>query len=261
MYRLTETFLVLCAGLGRIPAILLALLAGIFIAYALIVPVVRYQWEHKKKIFFMQVQHDNEILKVRLETQEQTFQNISAEVHDNIGQQLSLAHFHSERITEAGTDASHITLILRNAIADLRDLSHSLSSENIAELGLPALIKKDLVQLNKGNRIATEYIEQGAPLSLTIDDATLLYRVFQEAIQNVLKHANATKLKVFFIHEAHELKIIVEDNGSGFKQEHGSGYGIENIRLRLKLLRGGLSIDSNEQGSRLLIKIPLNNDS
>lgn len=213
--------------------------------------------KHRKNLRLLRSTQEMEILKARIETQEQTFCNISADLHDNIGQRLSLAYFLTTSLTDRGIDTGDIASILRKAIADLRDLSHSLSTNIIAAEGLEAAIKREIGLLNKGNRIKAEFFEPGERVQIDTDKATILYRVFQEAIQNVMKHANAQVVKTAISAELEGLHMTIADDGIGMEPGTVERNGFKNMRARLNLINGNLSIENSPVGTTLFIKIPL----
>ncbi len=246
-----------------LPGVMITVLVFLFCVPTTIWVLLRSfqrKWLTKKQLFLLQVQHDNDMLRARVETQEETFRHISAEVHDNIGQQLSLAHFHAERLEEQAAEPGQITSIIRRAIADLRDLSHSLSAEVISDEGLPAAIRKDISKLNRGGNLHAEFIMIAGDIHLPKDTAIILYRVFQEAIQNMLKHSKADKLKVFMNRENGELQLGIVDNGKGIPANTPDGNGFKNMKARLKLLGGNFSVETHEHGTSLMISTPYSHE-
>ena len=213
--------------------------------------------KHKKNLRLLRSAQEMEILKARIETQEQTFLNISADLHDNIGQKLSLAYFLATRLADSGIDTGDIPVLLRKAISDMRHLSHSLSGDTIAAEGLQAAIKHEIDLLNKGNLVRAEFFPGSDEVHIHNDKATLLYRVFQEAIQNALKHAKAAIIKTVLGRENNELHMTISDNGAGFAPGAVEGQGLRNMRSRLKLINGTLDIENGPVGTTLFIKIPL----
>lgn len=239
---------------NRAAIILICSLPFLILLIFLLVRSVRKQ---KKRLSLLRTTREMEILKARIETQEQTLLNISADLHDNIGQKLSLVYFLSTRLADSGIETGDIPSLLRKAIADLRDLSHSLSGDTIRVEGLQAAIRHEINLLNKGNLLRAEFFPEGDEVEIQTDKATLLYRVFQEAIQNVLKHAKAAVVKIFLSREDNELHMKIADNGIGFDPAAAEGHGLRNMRSRLKLIHGTLDIEKTTVGTTLFIKIPL----
>lgn len=245
-YRLTKLsiFLFLCIPVAIIVNIILK----------------RKLRQNNKKLSRIQLQHQNELLRARVETQEQTFRNMSADIHDNIGQQLSNAAFITDGLSDQEPRRDELASIIRKGIRDMRDLSHSLSAKVIADEGLASAIKREFDLLNKGNRIRAQFFQLAEPAELDTETATLLYRVFQEAIQNVMKHAKASIVRAFLCKENDELHMTITDDGTGFSPDAVEGLGLTNMRARLKLINGSLEIENTPGCTTLLIKIPLKNE-
>ena len=241
--------------LTKLSMVLFAAMPFLFL-FALI--LLRRVWLQKKNLQLLRMVHENEVLKARVGTQEQTFRNISNDIHNNIGQRLTLINRLTERIKDRGIDTSDITVMLRDVMADLRHLSHSLGTDILERLGLAAAIQHDINFLNKDNTIKAEFYHPQNNLPVDIDTAILLYRVFQEVIQNVLKHAKADKVSTMIALSDDRLCMTIADDGSGFAPDAAEGHGLSNMRARLKLINGSLRIDKEPGGTALYIIIPLN---
>ena len=150
--------------------------------YLLILQLHRRRILHQKEVVDLKVQYEQTILQSQLEIQEQTFKNISQEIHDNIGQVLSLAKLNLNTIHQTGNSET-IGLteeLLGKAIADLRDLSRSLNSEKITDIGLCLAIKHELGIIEKVAKIKTVFncFEEEVPLSN--EQTIIAFRMMQE---------------------------------------------------------------------------------
>jgi len=141
----------------------------------------------------MSIQFAQTLLQSKLEIQEQTFHDISQELHDNIGQVLSLVSIHLNTL-DPGPDAAKITLmdeLLGKVITDLRNLSHSLDADFIRDNGWIGPVQKLLENLkNSGKFTTTVTIDEELP-PLGTEKPIILFRMIQEVIQNIIKHAAA----------------------------------------------------------------------
>lgn len=200
-----------------------------------------------------QVRHKNELLKTRLDVQEQSMTLISEEIHDNIGQLLSLARMYMQSLSQKEQDPQNLKLVkecrelLSRAIVDLRYISHSLNGERIEQIGLVASIERELEHIESASGIDCVIQVTGKAYQLTREQDLLLFRVLQEAIQNVIKHAEATRLVIHFNYEEDQLKVHIQDSGKGFdvqEVESKGTLGLRNIKNRLNLLNATFELQS-----------------
>src|SRR5689334_19039339 len=131
--------------------------------YLLIIQLHKRRILHQKEMFDLKSQYERTILQSQLEIQEQTFRNISQEIHDNIGQVLSVAKLSLNTIPQTSQNGTSEKIalaeeLLGKAIGDLRDLSKSLHPEKIAEIGLTNAIRHELQLVQKTARLSTEMI-------------------------------------------------------------------------------------------------------
>jgi two-component system, NarL family, sensor kinase len=209
-----------------------------------------------------------EILRSENQIREQTMKNISRELHDNIAQMLTLVKINlnglSSSESKLGTKLSLSKEYINTIITDLRGLSKTLNSENILENGLVDTIKFELERLKKANLIDFEFEENIEELWLDSQQEIIVFRIFQEILQNCLKHAQATHIFVNLDVEKEFLLIKIADNGIGFdyetiKNQKGfkNGAGLGNLLYRAEILNGELNIESKVgQGSKFTLKIP-----
>ena len=206
-----------------------------------------------------------EILQARLEIQEQTFTDISQEIHDNVGQVLSLAKVQinimkeSESISRDMLD--RVKDNISNAINDLRDISKSLNGNHLQLLGIHDILELEIDRLNKSGCIMAKLETSGVHREITAQRRLILFRIIQETVQNTLKHSNATKVFIEINYLENNLEIIVNDNGSGFDNSQNNlkknGLGLQNIKSRTFLLGGECWISSElGAGASIKIKIP-----
>jgi two-component system, NarL family, sensor kinase len=209
-----------------------------------------------------------EILRSENQIREQTMKNISRELHDNIAQMLTLVKINLNGLTikESKLDPklSLSKEYINTIITDLRGLSKTLNSENILQDGLTETIKFELERLKKANLIDFEFVNNISELWLDAQQEIIIFRIFQEILQNCLKHAKASLISVNLALENEFLVIKLADNGVGFDYEYSKnqkgfnkGAGLGNLLYRAEILKGELFIDSKiGQGSKFTLKIP-----
>ncbi|MEC5144247.1 sensor histidine kinase [Chitinophaga sp. 212800010-3] len=230
--------------------------------------VIRYykkSKEYVEKTFLLKQSFEHNLLQARLEVQEQTFNTISQEIHDNVGQLLSLAKVQLSIAEQSETAdkplLSDIKSNLSNALNDLRDIAKSLNSDRIRQLTLAQIIEEELQRISRWGSIRYHLQVSGAEQPLSEQTKTILFRVVQECFQNILKHANATQINTDLDYTVPYLHIKITDNGVGFLQHQSneirSGIGLNNIKTRVALINGTIHISSTEgKGAAVTLNIP-----
>ena len=192
----------------------------------------------------LQAEYEQTILQTRLEIQEQTLRTLSQEIHDNIGQALSLASLNLNTISTTEPEKlNHTNELVDRAIQDLRDLSKSLNPERVGQVGIAEAIQHELRNLEKTGKFKTSFIEGEESFSLSKEKEIVLYRMVQETINNIIKHSKADLVEVVIDNN----RIVVSDNGIGFDVSNApaSGIGLGNIYQRAAMIGIHASINSS----------------
>ena len=208
----------------------------------------------------MSVQFEQTLLSSKLEIQEQTFTYIGREIHDNIGQVLSLVRLNLNTLT-ASTDEPKLTLmdeLLGKAITDLRNLSHLLDTDYIRTEGWATAVEKLFHDLERSGKYSiTTHIEEDLPV-LGDEKSIILFRIIQEIINNTIKHAGATAIDLDAEKKGGQIAIRIKDNGKGFdKLNSGAGRGIRNMQSRSEMIDAIIDFDSRP-GHGTLVTILIN---
>jgi signal transduction histidine kinase len=195
----------------------------------------------------LKASYEQTLLQAQLEIQEQTLRKISHEIHDNIGQLLSLASINLETLSAPNLQKLGFTTALVNkALSELRDLSKSLNPERVIQVGIAEAIGHELAQLEKtGYRtslLIEEHLQQLPP-----DKVIILYRMIQEAINNIIKHAKASEVRVQIVQENDATILSIADDGIGFpvNENTSSGIGLQNLRYRSAMIDAETTIESS----------------
>lgn len=240
----------------------------IMVSFTLIIAFVVLKYQKKKMIYDKGVEelkskHENNLLKAQLQVQEQTFQNISREIHDNIGQKLTLAKLQLNTLMYNDLDylkknIFNIVQIVSESLNDLRDISRSLSSDMITNNGLLKALEHEIHQLNKTFVYNIKLSITGEAIFMNADRELVIYRIIQEVLNNIMKHAEATQVNIDFYYSNTNLEIEVMDNGKGFDiHEVNMGNGIHNIITRAASIAGATHFESKfNSGTKVHIKIP-----
>ncbi len=247
------------------------ILISVFLILALVVfiSLIIYRYQQKQNTYFKDIEilnasHEKTLLQSQLEIQEQTLQHLSREIHDNIGQKLTLAKLYLNTFDytdkyKAITQVNDAVCIIGDVINDLSNLSHSMSSEIILENGIIKALEYEKNQLKKSGVYQSHFFVTGEPIFLDTEIELVLFRIVQEALNNIVKHASASIINIYLHFNNSYLLITIEDNGKGFKvSENYYGTGLQNIKKRTALLKGNCNINSIENtGTKIIIKIPL----
>ncbi len=253
-------------GLRILVLLTIAFFAGIsgFIIY-FVVLYRNKQLKHKQEQAELQAAFDHELLKTQIEIQEQTLANISRELHDNISQVLSFVKLDlalTEGMAEPDKQqkVNNSRELLSQTINDLRHLSKSLSFEYIAIHGFVKTIETEIERINKSGLLKLSILMEGDSYSLGAQRELVLFRIFQEALNNTLKHASAKHLKISLQYFDHLFNLTLEDDGDGFSKDllhNQSGSGLKNMENRAVLIGATATIESSP-GKGCCIKISLN---
>ena len=209
----------------------------------------------------LQNKKQNELLLAISETQTAERKRISQDLHDSIGGSLALTKNKLQnaldKIKTTSPEMDEAILALNNTSNQVRQISHNLMPGELVRFGLVPAINTLLEQLDAEELHAQLYTTQ---MKNRIEPLTeiQLYRIVQEAIQNVIKHAKAKNLYIHLNRHKKHLSLIIEDDGIGMLPNIKEGLGLKNIEQRIKMLNGSFTADSSEnKGTTLNIQIPM----
>ncbi len=204
--------------------------------------------------------------------EERERRRIATELHDQIGQSLVISKIKLEALrgsgfgSEVDVELSEVCNTLGQTIANTRSLTFDLSSPILYELGFAKAVEEYIREhVEKKHRIQTTFEDDGMPKPLDDNIRVLLFRDVRELLVNVVKHANADKVKVSISRIGDQVCVSVEDNGVGFDVDEAASravsegaFGLFSIRERLEELGGRLEIKSElGRGSKITMKAPL----
>lgn len=205
------------------------------------------------------------LLQTKVEIRDQTLKDVSQEIHDNIAQVLSLAKLHLSSAQLADPELVSVRLgsakdLVSRAIQDLRDLSKLLATDKVSHFDLLLAVEQQVEQIRKAGSHEVHFSVSGVPSDIGHHNGVILFRIIQESLQNILKHADASKVELSFNYGDTSLRVYVVDNGSGFDLFNSAkGQGLQNIRERALLLGATCVIDSSVgNGTKVNIVMPIN---
>lgn len=249
-----------------VSSVLVIALLGTFLIMVILLNKKK-QFEFQKNIEMIKAEHQNVLLNAQLEIQENTFKAIAREIHDNIGLILTLSKLNLNTIEFADQASAEKKIsesidLITQSISELSALSKNLNSEFIVEYGLIKAIENEVERLKNVGKYKVHFSVDGQTRYLEIKSEILIFRMVQEALQNIIKHSEASLIVIRMRYSLDHLKIIITDNGIGIRSElvgTTNGSGLRNIYQRAKLLKGRFDIAANEKrGTNLTITIPFN---
>lgn len=254
------------------PEVVILIYIACFIVVVLSIGLILYfitglqkrQFEHLRSVEELKRNQQIELMQAQLEIQEQTFANISRDIHDNIGQKLTLAKLHLNTLSSFQNQLgdSRITVsitLIGEVIADLSDLSRSMSSEILLQNGLIKAIEFEAAQLAKTGLFKINSRVTGEPKFLPEETELVIFRIIQEGVNNIIKHSGATEVFIGLHFLPERLRVQVQDNGKGFDRSkvNGSGIGLVNMENRAKLISASLNFISRPgEGTKIELEIP-----
>jgi PAS domain S-box-containing protein len=192
-----------------------------------------------------------------IEAHEEERARIAGELHDDIGQRLALVSVRlgvlkqSPPASAADLDQElgDVYQQVGDLASDIQSLSHGLHSPKLELLGLDAAVAGFCEELSKRHGVTIDVHFENIPKALPPEISLCLYRVLQEALQNVVKHGGARRAHVFLNGHSNTINLTVKDSGVGFRPHEamrGSGLGLTSMKERLKVVGGQLSIHSQQ---------------
>jgi len=226
---------------------------------AVIIAILKYQNRNRKHLLEVRDLkniYQQEILKAQLEMQEQTFRTISQEIHDNIGQILSLIRLNISTIKAEENSPSERKIItskelLDKAIEDLRDLSKRLNTEYVSQQSLADSLRFQLNLIQRTELYETTLEVHGPERPLEPEKKLIVFRIAQEALNNIIKHAGAKNISVLLMYLPGKIILSIKDDGRGFDvnavyqpDEPVKGIGANNMYYRANLIGAEFSLQS-----------------
>jgi len=208
-----------------------------------------------KKNAAIKLRFQEERLASIIEGQEQERARIAKELHDGIVQDLTVLKMEMSNLNQEFESIDKLDKITK----EVRELSYQMMPVTLREIGLIAAIEELLHRSLSKNGIGFEFEHFNYEERLSDKIEVSVYRICQELVNNVLKHAGASRVSVMIRKSETQLTFIFEDNGKGFDTETSKkGIGLESLNSRIAFLNGNLEIDSSEQkGTTAFIRIPI----
>jgi len=227
--------------------------------------VYRYFKVNKEKKEAEQL-YETQLYATKYEIQQLTMDNIGKEIHDNIGQKLTLASIYTQQLehenSSAGTKEAigNISGILNETLWEMRELTKSLTQNSIAEQLIYDLIEKECERVEKLKIIQAKFLCYNKKLDLETEIKTIIVRIVQEFIQNSIKHSECETISIVMHSNSGKIVLVLTDDGKGFDPErrYTNGMGLKNMEKRVKMLNGTIALESKLSfGTKITITLPI----
>ncbi len=220
--------------------------------------------EEKKE---MNQKFEAELLKTHIEVQEQTMQTIASDLHDNIGQLLSLTALTLNSIDiqqqkKAEKKVGDSLSLVNKSIKELRELAKLLQGEQLVALGLGQALQQEFDWLKRTGAYQLQFNNQLIDIKITSPNKDLIVlRLLQEIFNNIIKHAKAKHIAIDVHFKNDSLHLNVKEDGIGFDYEivkkENRGMGLQSLQKRVAMINGTINIFSEPKlGSSITIEIP-----
>lgn len=248
--------------LGVIGLAVITILGGLIIYF--------YRQAKQKALFDaekLKLQKDKTSAIVEAEEKERI--RLAKELHDGVGPLLSIAKFQLENAMnqtkfnsiEQETLFQNANTMIDDAAREIRTVSHDLMPNALLMQGLVSAVREFVNRLSLSGKVKVSLDVANLDERLPQLTETVLYRVLQELVGNVIKHSNASSIQVQLIRNEKELTMLVEDNGKGFDTSqlaNFNGIGLKNIMSRIDFLNGTVNFDSSlNSGTTVIVEVPL----
>ncbi len=193
-----------------------------------------------------------ELAQQLISMQENTFRSISRDLHDDFGQILTAIGVMLQRADRRTGDLLEVREIVQATLEKVRTLSHALHPVVLDEVGLESALDVYLPGFERQTGVAIRYEKSGVPRELDRETSVHLYRVLQEALNNVAKHSGSKHATVRLRFTTASVILEIQDGGVGIRNNHEHGLGLVSMRERVEMMKGRLEITAGETGGTLV---------
>ncbi|QOG01072.1 histidine kinase [Flavobacterium sp. MDT1-60] len=240
----------------------------VFLTLLVILLVLFFYFLRKKNTYLVEkmeseLYFQSELVKTRIEIKDQTLSEISKELHDNIGQIISVGIMQLNMYLNSGTPVQQNELndlkeILAKSLDEIRILSRIINKDNLLQSNFIEAIQQDLERIKKLKNIQYQYHLTGEIPNISQEHDLFIYRIFQEALHNSLKHSHSDLFEVNINTTDTIFHLEMKDFGVGYDtSQTSSGLGLNNMKLRAKLIGARLNMDSGPSGTSVILEYPL----
>jgi len=231
--------------------------------------LVKKDNENKQQhIQFLQQQQQVVSMQSMINGQETERTRIAKDLHDGLGGLFSTVKMHFSSLQHERADLSQNPVFVKSyelvntASEEVRRIAHNMMPEVLIKIGLIQAVQELCSSINAGQLLHTNLMVFGMDKRLSPSTEIMLYRIVQELLNNIMKHAQATEAILQFNKDGNRLTVTIEDNGRGFntaEQSNKASIGLESVKSRVTYLNGQLSIDSQQEvGTTVMMDFLIN---
>ncbi|MGC4038672.1 MAG: histidine kinase [Chitinophagaceae bacterium] len=242
------------------------ILVAVAVAFLFIMIIYRKRkLEHVREVEMMKERFQKEMLETQVEIQRNTMAQIGREIHDNVGQKLTLAALYTEHLKLLSTGGqpsetiTSITNLLGESLADLRQLSKDLTQSLGEVRAFTILLEREVKKVNEAGICKVQITGEGETSEFPLSVNTMLLRIVQEFFHNSIRHAQCRNITVKSVFHTNGFLLMIADDGIGFEtRENGySGIGLNNMKKRAALIGAEFSLTSSPgEGTRMGLFLP-----
>lgn len=228
----------------------------------------RNKLKSEKRLQTELMKHQDIATKAVIEAEEKERKRIASDLHDGVGQMMSVAKMNlsafegelSFKNEQQQNSFENVINLIDESCKEIRSVSHQMMPNALLKSGLASAIKEFIDKIDS-RIIKVSLYTEGLNEKIDSNTETVLYRVVQECVNNVLKHSGANRLDISMIKDADGIAVSIEDNGKGFdasKKQNSDGIGLKNITSRISYLKGTIEFDSSPgNGTLVAIHVPV----
>jgi len=200
----------------------------------------------------------SELARHLISMQENTFRSISRELHDDFGQILTAIGAMLQRADKRPADLLEVRQIVQTTLEKVRTLSHALHPVILDEIGLESAVDLYLAGFRRQHGLDVVYEKTGTARELNREVSIHLYRILQEALNNVARHSGSTRATVRLHFRPNSVVMEVQDEGSGFVRNEQHGLGLVSMRERAELMNGTIEyLEGDTGGALVCVTVPV----
>lgn len=204
---------------------------------------------------------EQELANSQVEIKEQTLNYVGQELHDDLGQKLSVARLMTNKMAYSDEEerkkiVEEINLLIGECIQDIRNLSKVFITKQIKHFGFVESLEREIFRIQRLQLMEVEYEINNHDVEINPDHALILFRIIQECINNVIKHSKSQWIQLLVDDQEAEIYITITDKGIGFIfDKHDNGSGLKNMVSRANIINADFQVESNnDQGTKIVIK-------
>lgn len=231
-----------------------------FLGFIVAIMIYIRKYKQRKKEYLTEIQikneiHQKELLATQLEIQQSTMSQIGRELHDNIGQKLTLVSLytqqllHENKVPDVTERIEQVSEIINQSIDELRSLSKTLTDNRIDSIHIEQLIRDEVTVANSVKKCKVSFESDFKNGDLNFEHKTVVLRIIQEFIQNSMKHSECRNIFINLkSNQKEHWKLTIEDDGKGFDSTdlQSNGIGLTNMRNRAEIIGADFTFTSEK---------------